>query len=174
MDLAMNKALICFGANLGDRLSYIEKALSLIAGRCGEITAVSRVFETMPIGNADQAFLNGALVCATHLEPSQMMTSLLDIELSLGRKREVKWGNRTIDLDMILWQNADGTFLESQTPELKLPHPEAARRDFVICPCREIAAEWRFPKHNLTVAEIFEREGYSKSIIKTLAWRYQA
>jgi 2-amino-4-hydroxy-6-hydroxymethyldihydropteridine diphosphokinase len=169
----MNRALICFGANLGDRLGYIEKALSLIARRCGEIMAVSRIFETTPIGNADQAFLNGALICATQLEPSQMMTILLDIELSLGRKREVKWGNRTIDLDMILWQNSDGSFLESQTPELKLPHPEAAHRDFVIGPCREIAATWRFPKHNLTVAEIFDRQGYSKSLMKTLAWRYQ-
>jgi 2-amino-4-hydroxy-6-hydroxymethyldihydropteridine diphosphokinase len=164
--------LVAFGANLGDRLAYIESALRHIGSQCGPVIALSSLYETAPIGNADQTFLNGALICQSLLEPTDLMQRLLAIETELGRQRTTKWGNRTIDLDVILWQTPEGECYETSTPLLTIPHPEAAKRDFVMRPCLDIAAHWRYPKTKLTIQQICAQNGYLDSSMKIVPWHF--
>jgi 2-amino-4-hydroxy-6-hydroxymethyldihydropteridine diphosphokinase len=140
------QALISFGSNLGDRLKTIREAVRLIGTRCGEVTVVSKIYETEPIGNAKEIFLNGALICATALSPAELMDALLEIERVLGRTRTVKWGDRTIDLDIILWKDQNGEPRELRTDLVTLPHPRATERNFVLVPCCDIASDWLIPE----------------------------
>jgi len=127
------QAFIGVGANLGDRWGTIQRALGLLAQTPG-ISAVecSPVFESDPVGIIDQPlFLN--LVCGleTTLSPESLLSQLLAIEESLGRKRLVRWGPRLIDLDLLLYTGA-----ARPGPELELPHPRMFERPFVTEPLR--------------------------------------
>lgn len=139
-----DQVLIAFGSNQGDRRSIIMKALDKISEAAGEIVACSKFYETAPIGAADELFINGALVVRTALAPERLMDALLQIERQLGRVRTIKWGNRSIDLDIILWKKADGSMLEVDSEHLQVPHPRALDRSFVLEPACEVAADWIF------------------------------
>ena len=97
-----NQFLVALGSNLGDRLRFLVSSRELIAERIGPILSWAEPIETNPLGPADQQFLNTALICATAADPTTVMAILLEIETALGRIRRQKWGNRTIDLDLIL------------------------------------------------------------------------
>src|SRR5690606_33229823 len=94
--------VIGLGSNLGDRHAYLERAWQLVEGRLGSVLKASPWYETQPLGAADQLFLNGALLCAADLAPEPMLAGLLAIEADLGRVRRERWGNRVIDLDLLL------------------------------------------------------------------------
>ena len=113
-----------------------------------EVLAVSRFHETRPVGGpAHQgAFLNGACLIETDLPPSDLLGALFAVENTLARRREERWGPRTIDLDLLLY---DDIVVES--PELTLPHPRMATRRFVLEPCAEIAGELPYPTADCTV-----------------------
>jgi len=143
----MDQYLIALGSNLGSRELTIARAIALIEEQVGKILIVSQLYETEPIGNADQQFLNGALVCQSRItSPFAVLATLLAIEKSLGRTRETYWGNRTIDLDIVLWRREDGKYPRIDTPELVLPHPRCTERDFVLVPACEIAGNWQYPE----------------------------
>lgn len=143
----MDQYLIAFGSNLGSRDLTISQAIALIGKQVGGILRVSHFYETAPIGNADQQFLNGALICQSTITcPFAVLRTLLAIEKSLGRTRETHWGNRTIDLDLIMWQRTDGESSRIVSPELSLPHPRCTERDFVLIPACEIAGDWQHPE----------------------------
>ncbi|MGE0174285.1 MAG: 2-amino-4-hydroxy-6-hydroxymethyldihydropteridine diphosphokinase [Oligoflexales bacterium] len=152
------KALIAFGSNLGNRLNTIRDAIDLIKQDCGHVIALSKIYETAPIGNAKEPFLNGALICETTLSPAQMMENLLVIEQILGRTRDVRWGDRTIDLDIILWKNPNNESIELHSDIVELPHPRAAERSFVIVPCCDIAGDWPMTKEGRTIRDLFEQQ----------------
>lgn len=137
-----DQVLIALGSNEGDRRAIILKALEEIAVHCGPIRAQSSLQETEPVGVADKMFLNGVCIITTALAPEQLLNALMKIERTLGRVRTVHWGNRTIDLDIILWKKADGTMLQHGSPSLTIPHPRALERPFVMDPAKEIAADW--------------------------------
>ena len=143
--------LIAFGSNLGERKLYVEQAIRYIEAEIGEIIAISNIIESEPIGAADLKFLNGVLRLNSVLEPRVLLARLLEIETRLGRTRQVKWGNRTIDLDIILVRFDDDPIIINE-PELTIPHPQALKRAFVLNPCQEIAGEWMFPGKNLPLA----------------------
>lgn len=153
----MNRVLIAIGSNLGDRSHWVNRALHLMQFMSGNLHAVSRFYETAPIGAADRKFLNGACILETSHEPIELLRSLLRVESLLGRDRKMHWGNRTIDLDIILWQNADGQYLEMNSQFLKIPHPEALNRDFVMKPAAEIAGDWIFPNTKTTLEDFAAR-----------------
>lgn len=122
--------IIALGSNLGDRRGTLEQACALMARRGIQVTGRSRLYWTRPWGVLDQpAFLNAAVAVRTRLLPGELLDRLLAIEQELGRRRTVRWGARRLDLDLLLYG-----WVRCQTPKLTLPHPQIARRDFVLAP----------------------------------------
>jgi 2-amino-4-hydroxy-6-hydroxymethyldihydropteridine diphosphokinase len=131
------RAYVGLGANLGEREATIRRALDLLAADPGvEVVAVSALRETDPVGYADQPrFLNGAAALETTLSARELLSLLLAVERELGRdrSREVRFGPRTIDLDLLLY--GDEVVAE---PGLAVPHPRLAERTFVLEPLDEL------------------------------------
>ena len=134
------KAVVALGSNLGDRFDYLQKAVNEINSLTDiEILEISSVYETLPVGGPEQGnYLNAVATLNTKFEAEELLLKLLLIELNLGRQREIAWGPRTIDLDLI--------WFEDQTINLEnlvLPHPRAHERCFVIKPWLEIEPKAR-------------------------------
>lgn len=127
------RAVIALGANLGDPLATLREAVAAVSG-LGAIVAVSSVYDTDPIGGPDQpVYCNAVLLLETDLRPEALLSALQGIEHDHGRTRDVRWGARTLDLDII---DVDGRV--SDDPQLTLPHPRAHERGFVLLPWLEI------------------------------------
>ena len=145
------KAVIALGSNLGDRELNIDSAVAEIA-KIIEVTHLSTNHETDPVGGPDQPkYLNAVLIGESLLTPEELLKALLAIESRLGRVREIHWGPRTIDLDLII---VDDEKIDS--PDLVLPHPRAHERRFVLEPWAEIDPEAVLPGHG-RVEEILLR-----------------
>src|SRR5262245_8677284 len=126
----MPTALIALGSNLGDRAATLARAVELLRVAAEvRVAAVSRWHETEPVGGpAGQGpYLNGALRLETSLAPEDLLTVLQRIETELGRTRTERWGPRTLDLDLLLYDD-----VTCNTPRLTLPHPRLAERRFVL------------------------------------------
>jgi len=150
----MAYCLIGLGANLADRQATLEQAVQLLVPDPAiRIVARSCWYETQAVGGplSQPTFLNGALLLETSLAPESLLDALLRIEDALGRVRSERWGPRTIDLDLLLY---DQLVLES--PSLVLPHPRMAFRRFVLAPAAEIAPHMRHPTIGWTVCELFD------------------
>ena len=153
----MQEAYVALGANLGDREASLRGALSrLVAGPGIELHAVSPVYETAPVGYTDQpSFLNMVARVGTEWPPLELLRRLLEIEREMGRVRDVRWGPRDIDLDLLL---VGETSLDS--PELTLPHPRMGERAFVLVPLRDVWQEGRdFPWARELGGMSMEQEG---------------
>lgn len=130
------RAVIALGANLGDRAETLRTAVQELAEHCA-IDAVSSVYETDPVGGPDQpAYLNAVIIVNCDLDPHELLDLLHSIEHSHGRTREVHWGARTLDLDIL-----DADSLVISEPDLELPHPRAHERAFVLVPWNEVDAQ---------------------------------
>ena len=149
------QVLIGIGSNLNDRLSYLRRATTMVQTQCGTVLAASSCYETEPIGNcANQRFLNAVVRCQTNLSPHTFWQRLHAIEAHLGRVRTHRWANRTIDLDILLWQNSHGEAELINLPDLKIPHPHMLFRDFVMLPATEIAPYWQHPYHRQMLKQV--------------------
>lgn len=147
-----NKAYLLTGGNQGDRLLYMQHALDLLNKHGGKVINQSPVYETAAWGNEQQStFLNQALELETTLRAHELMTNLLRIETQMGRQRLEKYGPRTIDID-ILFFNQD----IYATPELTIPHPELQNRRFVLQPLSVIAAEFIHPVLKKSVYQLLQ------------------
>jgi len=147
-------AFIALGSNLGSRLEYLQQAMELLQ-RLPElhVTAISPVYETDPVGYADQGkFLNAAVRLETSLAPEILLQRLMEIEQLLQRRRDIHWGPRTIDLDILFY---DQQLISSA--DLEIPHPRLAERMFVLAPLHDIAPMWLHPQINVRVFELFEQ-----------------
>lgn len=154
-ETTMHMYLIALGSNLGDRKYYIEQAIRALGSQCGKVGKVAEILESEPIGTADQPFFNTALTLESELEPEALLKGLLQIETDLGRIRSEHWGNRTIDLDIILWENASvPQVYGSET--LTIPHPHALDREFVLGPAAEVGSDWIYPINGRTLGELWE------------------
>lgn len=133
-----SEAYIALGANLGDREQTLLEALNLLDEHPQiKVLRGSALYETEPVGYVDQpAFLNMAAALQTSLQPEQLLTAMLEIENRLGRVRDVRWGPRTVDLDL-LWVNGE----TRDTELLQLPHPRMGERAFVLVPLSDIVSE---------------------------------
>lgn len=150
----MARCLVALGSNLGDRRDHLDKAVELLGFMPGvTLLGVSRYRETKPVGGPEgQApFLNGACLVETDLSPQDLLGLLQAVEASLERERSVRWGPRTVDLDLLLHGE---TILESE--RLVLPHPRMATRRFVLEPSAEIAAELRHPTADCSVGDLLD------------------
>jgi len=137
-------AILSLGSNLGDREATIRAAVRDIA-MVAEITAVSSLVETAalkPTGvdAAAPAYLNAVVAVRTHREPLDLLRELLAIEAAHGRVRDIRWGDRTLDIDIV----AFGEVI-SDAAELTIPHPRAAERAFVLAPWLELDPEAVLP-----------------------------
>ncbi|WP_418791360.1 2-amino-4-hydroxy-6-hydroxymethyldihydropteridine diphosphokinase [Phosphitispora sp. TUW77] len=138
----MSRAYIGLGSNMGDSIFNLETALKMIGGIEGiRITAVSSVYQTEPVGYEDQAWFHNCVAeIETESSPEELLRVLQDIENDLGRVREIRWGPRIIDLDILLYDQ-----LTIDTERLIIPHPRMTERAFVIVPLAEIAPDAEFP-----------------------------
>jgi len=140
---------LSLGSNSGERAENLEQAI-LRLEKLGRIVAVSSFYETEPVGLAAQPwFLNCAVELDTEKMPRQLLTSVLDLEQQMGRRRIQKNGPRTIDIDILLF----GTSI-IETQNLIVPHPRLRERRFVLEPLAEIAPEVRHPVFKQTIREL--------------------
>ncbi len=144
-------AYIGLGSNLGDRKANCRKALELLAD-AGRITKVSSFYCTEPVGYREQEdFINAVAELETDLSPRELLALCQRIEQDLGRVREVPWGPRTIDLDILLYGNE---VVHNHDPDLAIPHPLLAERRFVLVPLAEIAPQALHPVSGKTVERL--------------------
>lgn len=136
----MNVAYISLGSNIEDRLMHLREAVrSLHTNEDMEVTALSSIYETVPVGYTDQAdFLNLVVCVKTTLEAHALLNVCQTIEQQQGRVRKIRWGPRTVDLDIILYNEET---IESES--LVVPHPRMRERAFVLLPLLEIAPSAR-------------------------------
>ena len=140
---------LSLGSNVGDREANLRDAQKRL-GAVGRETAVSSFYETEPVEFTQQPwFLNCAVALETPQTPQQLMTSILNIEEAMGRRRVQKKGPRTIDIDILLFGDA---VLDS--PEVTIPHPAMHERRFVLEPLAEIAPEVRHGVFDKTILEL--------------------
>lgn len=131
----MPMVFLGLGSNLGERRENVLAAIRRLAACPGiRVEKVSSLYETEPFGYKEQAdFINAVVQIATDLSPLELLRSCQRIEAGLGRKREIHWGPRSIDIDILLFDD-----VEVQTAELTLPHPYLAQRRFVLLPLAEL------------------------------------
>jgi 2-amino-4-hydroxy-6-hydroxymethyldihydropteridine diphosphokinase len=151
----MATAFVGIGSNLGDRETHLRRALELLAAEDGiEVVAVSRLRETEPVGPVEQGpFLNGAVQVTTELPPMELLQRLLDVERRLGRVRAERFGPRTIDLDLLVYE---GEIVEEAG--LTLPHPRLHERRFALEPLAELAPGLEVPGRGPVSALLAELE----------------
>jgi 2-amino-4-hydroxy-6-hydroxymethyldihydropteridine diphosphokinase len=146
-------AFLGIGSNVGDRDEYIEQAIFLLSKTPGlKVMKKSSNYETEPEGNTDQPkFINLAVQIQTTLDPYKLLSVLHDTEDALGRERDVEWGPRTIDMDLLLYDD-----LIISDDKLQIPHPLLHERLFVLKPLSEIAPNAVHPALEKTISEIYE------------------
>lgn len=148
----MSVVYIALGSNLGNREENCRAALNLLEKKGVRILRRSSLIETEPWGLTDQPyFMNMIAEAETSLPPHELLALLLQTEEEMGRKRTVTWGPRTIDLDILLYDD-----LRIETNDLIIPHPLMHERDFVLRPLAEIAPEKMHPVLNKTVRKLLE------------------
>lgn len=148
----MVTAYLALGANLGDRLATFRQARAALDGRAHiEVTGASALFETEPVGGpAGQGFyLNAVLQIATTLAPRDLLTACQEIEQHFGRRRDQRWGPRTLDIDLLLYGE-----VVCDDPRLMLPHPRLHLRRFVLAPLLELAPDLRHPLLGQTIRDL--------------------
>jgi len=149
------------GSNLGDKIGNCRKALEEL-GNFAEIVKVSSLYETDPVDKEDQPnFINCVVEISTDLSPHKLLMHLDSIEQKLGRVREEKWGPRTIDLDIIFYND-----LVMKDDDLIIPHPRAHLRRFVLEPICEIAPDFIHSELKVSAIELLKKLEDNKKVIK--------
>lgn len=141
---------IALGSNLGNSRAILEDALQILAQTPGiSLQAQSSWYQTQAIGPPQPDYLNGCALLHVQILPQALLKTLLAIEAKFGRVRRERWGPRTLDLDLLLY---DDVILD--TPTLQLPHPRMGERAFVLVPLAEIAPDWVDPMTGKAIAQL--------------------
>lgn len=144
------KAAISLGSNMGNCQVILEGALTALAQTSGiTIQAQSSWYQTKAIGPTQPDYLNGCATLLVETSPQALLENLLAIEQQFGRVRQEHWGPRTLDLDLLLYDD-----LILHEPNLQIPHPHMAERAFVLVPLAEIAPNWRDPISKRTIQDL--------------------
>ncbi|KOM98598.1 2-amino-4-hydroxy-6-hydroxymethyldihydropteridine pyrophosphokinase [Clostridium botulinum] len=148
----MHTAYVAFGSNMGEKENYIKRALEKIEERGMKIIKVSSIYETEPYGVLDQdSFLNGVVKIETNLTPEDLIGELLNIEKQLDRVRKRRWGPRTIDLDIIFYDD-----LIINEKDLVIPHKDMENREFVLKPLCDIDENFIHPVLKKSVRQLYD------------------
>lgn len=146
----MNGIYIALGSNIGDREGNLKRALDMLEESSVHIIKKSKFYETKPYGVADQPdFLNVVAEVSADMQPIDLLHTMRDIERRMGRERKRHWGERNIDLDLLIYPN-----VIMDTPELTLPHKDMENREFVLRPMTEIAPDLVHPVLGSTMQEL--------------------
>jgi len=146
----MNTTYLALGSNEGNRTKWLDMAMKLLAKNCGEITKRSSIYETAAWGITTQPdFLNMVISLQTLKNPQELLTAILSIETTLGRHRDIKWGPRIIDIDILFYNDEI-----INTSELIVPHPFLQERRFTLIPLTEIAPGYIHPKLHQSMREL--------------------
>lgn len=146
------RCVIALGSNLGDRLANVRAGYEGLAAADGvDVIAVSRLYETAPVGGPDDqgAYLNAALLAASELTARDLLALMHRIEAGRERQRTVHWGPRTLDLDLLVYGD-----LVSDDPALQVPHPRQHERRFVLVPVCDIAPDLVHPRLGRTMIDL--------------------
>lgn len=146
-------AYVALGSNLGDKEGYLRSALAGLEGdACVRLKRVSTLIATAPYGGVEQDdFLNGVCRLETLYTPEELLQVLHRLEGQAGRERKVRWGPRTLDLDILLYDN-----IIMYTKELTIPHADMHRRDFVLRPMAEIAPYVEHPVFHKSMLQLWQ------------------
>jgi 2-amino-4-hydroxy-6-hydroxymethyldihydropteridine diphosphokinase len=150
----LSSSAIALGSNLGDSLTILSAAIATL-GQTPGITVQGRSHwyqtkaVTLPNSPLQPDYLNGCAILQTSLTPIALLKTLLNIEAQFGRVRHEPWGARTLDLDILLFDD-----LILATPSLQIPHPRMAHRAFVLVPLAEIAPNWIEPVSQKSIADL--------------------
>jgi 2-amino-4-hydroxy-6-hydroxymethyldihydropteridine diphosphokinase len=145
------KVHLLTGGNLGDRMATLREAQRLVEKKIGQVVKASSFYETEAWGNVNQPdYLNQALEVATSPSPLEVLHTIFEIEAALGRTRRNKWEARSIDIDILFYNNKI-----METKELTIPHPHLHRRNFALIPMLEIAPLKKHPVFKKTIEELY-------------------
>jgi 2-amino-4-hydroxy-6-hydroxymethyldihydropteridine diphosphokinase len=134
------RAAVALGSNVGDRHAHLDAAVEALAS-LGDVVAISSIYETAPVAGPPQAdYLNAVAVLETDLEPKELLGRLFAIETARGRERTVRFGPRTLDLDLLLFDDA-----VIDEPDVSVPHPRMTERRFVLEPLLEVWPDATLP-----------------------------
>ncbi|MFI5162433.1 MAG: 2-amino-4-hydroxy-6-hydroxymethyldihydropteridine diphosphokinase [Sphingobacteriales bacterium] len=151
------------GSNLGDRQAYLQNAVHHIEAEIAPVFKQSAIYETQSWGKTDEPdYLNQVIQLKTALPAEVILQKILDIEKQMGRKREVKWGSRIIDIDILFYGQAI-----INEPGLQIPHPELHKRMFTLAPLNEIAPDFIHPVFGKTIFQL-KSELKSDLLVKKL------
>ncbi|MBK8189427.1 MAG: 2-amino-4-hydroxy-6-hydroxymethyldihydropteridine diphosphokinase [Vampirovibrionales bacterium] len=160
----MTIAYLGLGSNLGDRVGYVQQALTLLADCPGiGIVEASSLYETEPVGFADQEwFINAAVAIETSLSPVALLTACQEIERRLLRQRDPanRNGPRTLDIDILFYGD-----LAMASPALTIPHPRVHLRAYALVPMLEVNAELRHPVLGKTIEELHEALDFPEEVL---------
>lgn len=148
----MNKVYLLLGSNEGDSKHLMEKATQLINQNCGPVIQLSSYYQTAAWGIKEQPdFLNQVIVINTQLSPQSLLEAIQKIEKDAGRQRNIKWGQRTLDIDILFYNEA---IIDNEN--LKIPHPFIQERRFTLAPLNEIAPNLIHPLFHKTVLQLLQ------------------
>ena len=146
----MSEVLLGLGSSLGDRNRYLKLALRFLSVHQDiEISQISRIYKSVPLGRADSLFWNLCCIVETSLSPKELLLVVKDIEEKVGRKKARRWSNRVIDIDILLF--GLDSFCDRT---LTIPHPQFCYRSFVLQPAFEIAGEWFHPQKKCRIKDL--------------------
>ncbi len=147
-----SQSAIALGSNLGDSLNILENALKILAQTPGvTLQRRSNWYQTVPVGPPQPDYLNGCALLEVELTPEELLESLLRVEAHFGRVRRERNGPRTLDLDLLLFDD-----LILDTPKLQVPHPRMRDRAFVLVPLAEIVPSWIEPVSGKAIAQLVQ------------------
>jgi 2-amino-4-hydroxy-6-hydroxymethyldihydropteridine diphosphokinase len=144
----MNRSFLGLGTNIGDRLNYLKQAIKLLeSNNFIKIIKKSKLYETKAWGYTDQAdFLNMCVEIETKLTPNELLNVCQDIEKNLNRERKIRWGPRTIDVDILFFND-----IILQEENLVIPHPRIKERAFVLIPLMDLSDKLKI--NNISINE---------------------